>query len=561
MNCDIKQILEKYLEHFPNERNKLNQLNDLIRNSNSESKLFDSKNDVGHITASGYIYAKKDNKLLLLEHRKLNKLLQPGGHVEMQDKNTLETAIREIKEETGLTNLEQISIDFDKRIPFDINTHFIPEDVKKNMPCHYHHDFRYLFIVDTIKSIDINERESKEYKWVDVYDLCNNIIFKEVIKKMNKLLDNEFKETLFYADIIRNFDVNLQNYECIIVTHLVNGSEPFIDALNSVCNIKAIIPKPNSINKNILKNIEEKYNVIHIKRDEIENNVELNEMIAKSQKDIILFDIGGYFSKIISKKEISKKVRCIIEDTENGHQRYEQENNGKTISVARSVLKDNEDYLVGQSVLFSADHILRNMRKLITYMNCSVLGYGKIGSSIANHLLQRGVKPNVYDKNEIKLIEALNRMCNIETKEEIIKNSDVIFLATGNHCLNINDFRRIKNGCFIFSVTSSDDEIDDTYLQSEYTITEVTKHVFKYENEYNFFYLIEKGNAVNFIHDAVMGEFLSLVKSEMLVAANMYVNNIDKFDDISGILETNKETKMLISKYWLKAYRDFKDNN
>ena len=119
------------------------------------------------------------------------------------------------------------------------------------------------------------------------------------------------------------------------------------------------------------------------------------------------------------------------------------------------------------------------------YKRCGIIGYGKIGESIGCHLIQKGVKPLVYDKISTKQIRAYNRMCEIDKKNNIIKKCDVIFLATGNHSLNINDFRNIKNGTYIFSVTSSDDEIDNSYLEDEYEVFEVDQHIYKYSNENN----------------------------------------------------------------------------
>jgi len=33
-------------------------------------------------------------------------------------------------------------------IPIDIDTHYIPENKKKDERQHFHHDFRYIFIYD-----------------------------------------------------------------------------------------------------------------------------------------------------------------------------------------------------------------------------------------------------------------------------------------------------------------------------------------------------------------------------------------------------------------------------
>lgn len=51
--------------------------------------------------------------------------LYMGGHIDANDKDTLRAAIREIKEETSLIELNQIIIGNDKQIPFDIDTHKI----------------------------------------------------------------------------------------------------------------------------------------------------------------------------------------------------------------------------------------------------------------------------------------------------------------------------------------------------------------------------------------------------------------------------------------------------
>jgi adenosylhomocysteinase len=88
----------------------------------------------------------------------------------------------------------------------------------------------------------------------------------------------------------------------------------------------------------------------------------------------------------------------------------------------------------------------------------------------------------VYDINPIRRVEAYNRLCDVPTKEYIMKSSDIIFCATGGHALDVIDFRQLKNGCFVFSVTSSDDEFNLTYLNSEYEKEDLDHHITKYYN-------------------------------------------------------------------------------
>lgn len=44
-------------------------------------------------------------------------------------------------------------------LPLDIDTHFIPENPKKQEPSHYHHDFRYVFLLDEKQEIDLQLEE------------------------------------------------------------------------------------------------------------------------------------------------------------------------------------------------------------------------------------------------------------------------------------------------------------------------------------------------------------------------------------------------------------------
>src|SRR5688572_10919819 len=55
----------------------------------------------GHLTASAFVLS-KDGRLLLIDHPKLKRWLQPGGHVEAGEKDLRQSAQRELLEETAL---------------------------------------------------------------------------------------------------------------------------------------------------------------------------------------------------------------------------------------------------------------------------------------------------------------------------------------------------------------------------------------------------------------------------------------------------------------------------
>ncbi len=94
----------------------------------------------GHITTSALIVNRPRTKILLINHKTLEKWLQPGGHYEGDDLLS-GSAWREAVEETGVKLIQTYDI-----CPFDIDTHAIPANLKKNEGDHFHHDLVYLAV-------------------------------------------------------------------------------------------------------------------------------------------------------------------------------------------------------------------------------------------------------------------------------------------------------------------------------------------------------------------------------------------------------------------------------
>ena len=180
------EILDKYLEIFPDEKERQKQLSEYLA-IHSDSEITDWNNFDGHIVATGILYAKKENKFLVLFHKDLQLYLFPGGHSDPTDLSPLETSIRETKEETGLTNFDEVLLFNNKLIPIDIDTHIIEYNKNRNLPEHYHFDFRYLFSIEQIADIKIDEEESANFKWISIDEAKSNPRYLTVIEKIKKL--------------------------------------------------------------------------------------------------------------------------------------------------------------------------------------------------------------------------------------------------------------------------------------------------------------------------------------------------------------------------------------
>ena len=57
----------------------------------------------GHFTASGFVVSPDGSSLLLIHHRRLDRWLQPGGHIDPEDASPIAAAAREVTEETGVS--------------------------------------------------------------------------------------------------------------------------------------------------------------------------------------------------------------------------------------------------------------------------------------------------------------------------------------------------------------------------------------------------------------------------------------------------------------------------
>jgi 8-oxo-dGTP pyrophosphatase MutT (NUDIX family) len=91
-----------------------------------------------HVTASAIVVLPPGDRVVLVSHRKLGGWLQPGGHVESEDGSVFETALREVREETGL---DRLASPLGHSI-LDLDVHAIP--AFGDEPPHFHYDVRFL---------------------------------------------------------------------------------------------------------------------------------------------------------------------------------------------------------------------------------------------------------------------------------------------------------------------------------------------------------------------------------------------------------------------------------
>jgi 8-oxo-dGTP pyrophosphatase MutT (NUDIX family) len=98
-----------------------------------------------HLTGSALVLHPPSRRALLRWHDRQQAWIQVGGHGDPGEEDPLEVALREAREETGLTDLVPWP-DADRPIP--VHVAIVPVPARGDEPAHHHGDVRYLLATD-----------------------------------------------------------------------------------------------------------------------------------------------------------------------------------------------------------------------------------------------------------------------------------------------------------------------------------------------------------------------------------------------------------------------------
>ncbi len=134
----------------------------------------------GHFTASTFVLSPDLRSILLIFHGKLHRWLQPGGHVDAEDPDIEAAARREVQEEVGLPDLQNLpqwpSI-------FDVDVHEIP--ALRGEPAHAHFDVRFVFAAPSMDFLVGSDAHAA--KWVALGDVAGLESDASVLRAVAKL--------------------------------------------------------------------------------------------------------------------------------------------------------------------------------------------------------------------------------------------------------------------------------------------------------------------------------------------------------------------------------------
>lgn len=156
-----QELINQIEDYKPfNEQEKMDKLLLLnwIRNNDN---AFSRENTVAHMTASAWVVNKDRSKVLMVYHNIYNSWSWLGGHADGET-DLLSVALREVKEEAGITNVKPVSEEI-----FSLESLTVDGHVKKGnyISSHLHLNVTYLLEADSDEAVSIKADENSGVAW------------------------------------------------------------------------------------------------------------------------------------------------------------------------------------------------------------------------------------------------------------------------------------------------------------------------------------------------------------------------------------------------------------
>jgi len=287
----------------------------------------------------------------------------------------------------------------------------------------------------------------------------------------------------------------------------------------------------------------------------------LSAALERSPDPLALYEIGGYFAPVVNScaERWPGRLLGVVEDTEAGHRRYldAEPLAIAAYSVARSPLKRPEDVLVGESIAFSVEGLLRRLDRPLRGVSATVLGYGSVGSATAGSLASRGARVTVWDPDPGQRIAALASGFLTPAREDAIRAAELLIGTSGEVSVGADDLSLLRPGCILASGSSRRTEFELGSIERR-TVLERAGGIPSLEAlslpPGGEAYLAYAGFPVNFGDAASIGAFLQLSQAEGLAAICRLADGVSP----PGLQEAPEEVRLEIARLWLDSHVDGK---
>lgn len=261
--------------------------------------------------------------------------------------------------------------------------------------------------------------------------------------------------------------------------------------------------------------------------DEIDAVVrrELGDSLARARRDgvkLILHEVGGYAITSLHRDHLSEvaHVRGAVEITKQGvwAARRLPELRIPQLNCAETRLKELEGPMVGEAVVHSIDHILRDLGRALAGRTAVVLGYGWVGRGVCRSLRAANAIVAAHDTDVIRRVAAKLEGFSLLDELGSLRNVSLVVGAAGARSIGPELLDRLPDGVFLASGSSKDIEIDVAHLRAAASrIEPVHAHVEAFQLPGRTVYLMNRGYPVNFTGASVPDEVVEFLLAEALL--------------------------------------------
>ena len=161
---------------------------ELLRRLESGEELFSRENASAHLTASAWVVSPRRDQVLMAYHNLYDSWAWLGGHAD-GERDLLSAALREVREESGLTDVRPVSPDIFSLEILTVDGH---EKRGVYVSSHLHLNVTYLLEADPAAAIRCKPDENSRVGWFspeDAVAASSEPWFRErVYKKLNAKL-------------------------------------------------------------------------------------------------------------------------------------------------------------------------------------------------------------------------------------------------------------------------------------------------------------------------------------------------------------------------------------
>lgn len=150
-----------------------------------KSNVLTRKNQVAHLTSSGFIMNPDLTHVLMIHHKIYQTWAWTGGHAD-GDTDLLEIAVKEAIEETGLSSVRALSEDIASLDILTVENHIKGD---KYIPSHLHLNVAYVLIAEMDDQLNVNDREASDIQWIALNDVAKMSGEKHLIYIYDKLIN------------------------------------------------------------------------------------------------------------------------------------------------------------------------------------------------------------------------------------------------------------------------------------------------------------------------------------------------------------------------------------